>query len=73
MKVDSGAETNVIPTKTWYKIANRPKLKMNRTKLRAFGNTEIPHEGVATVPISIGERQMCYCVHHKITDAEGRT
>ena len=58
MKVDSGAETNVIPTKTWYKTVNRPKLKMNRTKLRAFGNTEIPHEGVATVPISIGEAKV---------------
>ena len=53
MKVDTGAETNSIPVKTWLKIVDRPNLTPSRVTLRAFGGATVPHEGSAQVKFSV--------------------
>ena len=53
MKVDTGAETNSIPVKTWLKIVDRPKLTPSRVTLRAFGGATVPHEGSTQVKFSV--------------------
>ncbi|GFO10751.1 hypothetical protein PoB_003725600 [Plakobranchus ocellatus] len=58
MKVDTGAETSTIPAKLWEKIMRKPRLRESRMILKAFGNTKIENEGTATVPISVGEKQI---------------
>ena len=53
MKVDTGAETNSIPVKTWLKIVERPNLTPSRVTLHAFGGATVPHEGSAQVKFSV--------------------
>ena len=56
MKVDTGAQTNTMPAQLWNNIDNRPALRTSKTKLKALGNTIIPHEGVAVVPVRLGSK-----------------
>ena len=58
MKVDTGAETNSIPFRTWRKITDRPKLVESNTVLRAFGGSVVKHLGVAHVPIKYNDRSV---------------
>ena len=56
MKVDTGAQTNTMLAQLWNNIANRPALRTSKTKLKALGNTIIPYEGVAVVPVKLGSK-----------------
>ena len=53
MKVDTGAETNSIPQRTWRKITDRPDLVNSNVILRAFGGAVVEHTGRATVPLCL--------------------
>ena len=55
MKIDSGAQTCVIPAKTWYKIKDRPNLEKSNTLFRTASGTIIPHKGTTMVKMSVGE------------------
>ena len=52
MKIDSGAQTCVIPAKTWYKIKDRPNLERSSTLLRTASGTK----GTTMVKMSVGEK-----------------
>ena len=54
MKIDSGAETNTIPYRTWKKIKNSPAIKASGVILRALGGADIQHRGVANVVLKAG-------------------
>ena len=56
MKVDTGAETNAIPAKTWFKIQGRPELQKTRTTLKSFDGSTVQHLGSATVQLSVNEK-----------------
>ena len=56
MKVDNGAQTSVIPAKTWYKIKDRPNLEKSNTLLGTASGTIIPHKGTTMVKISVGDK-----------------
>jgi len=58
MKIDSGAETNTIPAKTWKKIRDNPKLEFSSVTLKALGDTVIEHEGVAQVAMRVKNRSV---------------
>ena len=55
MKIDSGAQTCVIPAKTWYKIKDRPNLEKSNTLFRTASGTIIPHKSTTMVKMSVGE------------------
>lgn len=57
MKIDTGAEVNVMPLKTWKQI-NGGSLKKTKVNLKAFGNTDIPIEGVAETEITVGSHSI---------------
>ena len=57
MKIDSGAETNTIPYKTWKRIKKRPVLTSSSVMLKALGGTVIEHKGTALVEMKVGEKQ----------------
>ena len=69
MKVDTGAETNTIPIKTWRKIAGKPQLTKSAVLLRAFGDTVIDQEGMAKVPIQVGSKK----VNSEVFVTKGKT
>lgn len=56
MKIDTGAETNVIPMKTWKKIQGTPALTQSSTKLKALGETFLEHSGRANVQFRVGDK-----------------
>jgi hypothetical protein len=58
MKIDSGAETNTIPAKTWKRIKNTPKLCPSGVTLKALGGSIIEHEGMAQVTLSVKDRSV---------------
>ena len=58
MKIDTGAETNTIPIKTWRKIAGKPQLTKSAVLLRAFGDSIIDQEGMAKIPIQVGSKKV---------------
>jgi hypothetical protein len=60
MKVDTGAETNTVPWKTWKKIVGRPELEKCDTKLRGLDGSIITHLGKATVPVQIGSSKVVH-------------
>ena len=58
MKVDTGAETNSFPIRTWRKIPDRPELVESNTVLRAFGGSVVKNLGVAHVPIKYNDQSV---------------
>ena len=60
MKVDSGAEANVIPKSMWVMIKNQPILKMSKTKLKAFGGGIVKHIGIANLEFVVGDRKVTH-------------
>ena len=55
MKVDTGAETNTIPLRTWQKISDPPPVQPSNTVLHAYGNTSIAHAGRAVTTLQVGD------------------
>ena len=55
MKVDTGAETNTIPEKTWKRIPRRPDLKESTTMLKALNGTELEHAGSAITSMKVNQ------------------
>lgn len=56
MKIDTGAETNVIPMQTWKRIWGKPVLAESNTKLKALGETFLEHSGRADVQFRVGDK-----------------
>ena len=54
MKIDTGAEANSIPLRTWEKIVKRPSLSNSNIVLRSFGGSIVSHAGVASVQLAVG-------------------
>ena len=56
MKVDTGAEANVIPFNQWKAIKGGGKLEHTKVKLKGFNNTDIEVKGVAEVNLKVGDQ-----------------
>jgi hypothetical protein len=60
MKVDTGAETNVIPWSMWKKICfdegQNLVVKKSSVALKSFAGDKVPHRGVVTVPITVSDQ-----------------
>ena len=54
MKIDTGAETNSIPMRSWNQIPNKPMLRDNAVLLKSFGGTKVDHTDMANVIINMG-------------------
>ena len=53
MKVDTGAETNTMPMKTWKHIRDKPKLNCSSVVLKTLGGGVVEHDGVAEVTYQV--------------------
>ena len=51
-KIDTGAQVNVIPFRTFVKLNRRPKLSTSTIKLTAYNGTEIPVRGQCIININ---------------------
>ena len=49
-KVDTGAQTNVLPYNIFVTLKNTPKVYPPTQMLLAYGNVEITIHGIATIP-----------------------
>lgn len=52
MKIDIGAQVNVLPRKYYNKINNKPKVRPKKLDLRSFNDQPIPHMGVFRASLS---------------------
>ena len=55
MKVDTGAETNTIPLRTWSKIKDAPEVRSSSTVLQAYGDSKVEHTGSAMTSLQVGD------------------
>ena len=51
MKIDTGAEGNVMPLRLYHSLNNPGPLQKRRVKLRSYGNFKIDALGVSTIPV----------------------
>ena len=58
MKVDTGAETNTMPMKTWKHIRDKPKLNCSSVVLKTLGGGVVEHDGVAEVTYQVGDKRI---------------
>ena len=56
MKIDSGADTNTIPLKTWKKIKDKPQLTPSTVVLKALVGAVVEHEGMAEVKMKVNNK-----------------
>lgn len=52
MKIDIGAQVNVLPRKYYNKMNNKPKVRPKKLDLRAFNDQPIPYMGVFRASLS---------------------
>ena len=58
MKVDTGAETNTMPMKTWKHIRENPNLNCSSVVLKTHGGGVVEHDGVAEVTYQVGDKRI---------------
>ena len=58
MKVDTGAETNTMPMKTWKHIREKPNLNCSSVVLKTLGGGVVEHDGVAAVTYQVGGKRI---------------
>ena len=58
MKVDTGAEKNTMPMKTWKQIREKPKLNCSSVVLKTLGGGVVDHDGVAEVTYQVGDKRI---------------
>ena len=60
MKVDSGAEANVIPQSIWRQMKDQPPLMKSKVKLKAFGGSIVKHLGITNLDFVVGDRRVTH-------------
>ncbi|KAK7939091.1 hypothetical protein WMY93_002417 [Mugilogobius chulae] len=58
LKIDTGAEINVMPLKLFNRLSPKPHVRRKKLNLRAYNNQPIPHKGVFRATIK-GEGRSC--------------
>ena len=58
MKVDTGAETNTMPMKTWKHIRKKPNFNCSSVVLKTLGGGVVEHDGVAEVIYQVGDKRI---------------
>ena len=58
MKVDTGAETNTMPMKTWKHIREKPNLNCSSVVLKTLGGGVVEHDRVAEVTYQVGDKRI---------------
>jgi hypothetical protein len=56
MKIDTGAEVDTIPARTWRKIKGKPEIARSATILRGYTDAILELEGRAEVPFRVGDQ-----------------
>ncbi|KXJ08987.1 hypothetical protein AC249_AIPGENE17533 [Exaiptasia diaphana] len=70
-KIDSGAETNILPRSLYDKLQPHPSLRKSTVKLSAYGGTNIPTVGSCDVYVQAPASPKPHRIKVQVTDADG--
>ena len=70
LKLDTGAEANIIPIEVFNQLTNRPKVHPTKTKLTAYGGTTIKPLGTCTLQCT--SKHKCCDVKFYVVNADSQ-
>nr|XP_050038499.1 uncharacterized protein K02A2.6-like [Dermacentor andersoni] len=56
MKVDTGAQANLLPLSLYRRLKRKPPLRPSQTVLSGYGGNAIQHVGTTVLPLQVGDK-----------------